>query len=154
MRLVNFSPGKVNNWVVQFTERAHLLEFCLGTALANTAQLVVDPAEVRMIWDLESQTLSIRGKGVWNVFLRLDVDYSSYEKIAKEQIQEDAKQRELKAARVESLAVLEQEHAQVESERQTRIHKSMEADGLRREAPVERQRVRLGLRPRLDLVYS
>jgi len=91
MRLLNFSPGQVNNRVVQFTERAHLLEFCLGTALANTAQLVVDPAEVRMIWDLESQTLSIRGKGVCNVFLRLDVDYSSYEKIAKEQSQEDAK---------------------------------------------------------------
>ncbi len=86
----------------RFIEKANQLVIFTGSSFKKCKELVVLPSKIHKLFDLHDNGMHLGAKGVWNIFLVLDQDDSSYDDLHIEMAQAEL-QRAQKNAEVEEI---------------------------------------------------
>jgi hypothetical protein len=72
-----------------FVDGWHVLALCTGGALSTVVELAIDSMTMHTTFDLQLRGMDLGKGGRWNIWLRLDVDNSSYDNLKLEHAQEE-----------------------------------------------------------------
>jgi hypothetical protein len=84
---LSLTPGGPTRYR-QFIENSNDLVLCTGNTFKKAQELTVLPGSIQTVFELKSRGMVVTGKRVWSIFLRLDIDNSSYEDLGVQEAQE------------------------------------------------------------------